>query len=407
MNSFAFSRRTGAFTLIELLVVIAIIGILAALLLPALSASQKRAKRIACINNLRQIGIAFNLFANEHSGKFPAQVSTNDGGSLEYAAAGYQINGRFYFAYKHFLPVAGELGAPQLLACPADLDRWPATSFSLFDNRNLSYDIGLRADPGIPATILACDRNLVGHRDDGHPDIVQLKLASDPSAGGWLFGLHEGKGNLLFSDGHVEESSAATVSSAITVAEDLVYPDVDAVAVSPPAENSAVSTGNLGVNGNPSLQLSPTGGSRVVIPSVSSGTNGSVANSNANPKMAAQPPLMSGVSSGSGKIFGKTGAASIDTQNSSSATGTVPAVSGVNTTAPDDPNRVMSPFNRHFAKSLQRFVVWSYLLLLLLLLLYVLCKLWQRKLERQHRREMAGNKPAEPESTLDSDVSIR
>jgi prepilin-type N-terminal cleavage/methylation domain-containing protein/prepilin-type processing-associated H-X9-DG protein len=188
-----------AFTLLELLCVIAIVALLAALLLPAVSRGYAQVQRASCANNLKNIGVAFHSWAHEHNDLFPVQVSTNLGGSREFANATV-LNPDVSLTFRHFQTLSNELIEPKLLRCPADRFRMPARDFASLRGSNVSYWINLNARFGDVNSPIAGDRNV---RTSGRVTWAFLQFSVDDSLE-FASELHGARGNVLFGDAHVD-----------------------------------------------------------------------------------------------------------------------------------------------------------------------------------------------------------
>ena len=166
----------GAFTLIELLVVIAIIAILASMLLPALAKAKQKAQRISCINNEKEIGTAYRLWAGDNGDLVPAQQTSSLNGwkDINTTPAVYTVMGLIQgpaasisttgagAAWNYYI-MQNELGqSPKLVICPAD-DRTASQAFTNgFAANTVSYWVGVGANDVYPQSIAGGDRNLGG-----------------------------------------------------------------------------------------------------------------------------------------------------------------------------------------------------------------------------------------------------
>ena len=186
--------RQGGFTLIELLVVIAIIAILAAMLLPALARSKANARRIACLNHLKQLSLATAIYGGENDDYYPSSNATNKW--PEAIRPGYQNL--------------------RLLVCPDDKSvTGIATNSASADLAPRSFLINAWTDyfDLLPQPVqfevmrmnvvqYPSDTILFGEKEEGHGDfLMDLRTANEIDVLEQI--RHAGKANYAFTDGSV------------------------------------------------------------------------------------------------------------------------------------------------------------------------------------------------------------
>jgi prepilin-type processing-associated H-X9-DG protein len=195
------SRRSiAAFTKLDMMIVIStlvMISILAVYVQRRTGFRGARTSRLGCVSNLKQIGLGFRMWSNDHGELFPWQVPIANGGTEELAHLPY--------AALHYLAVSNELNSAKILKCPDDAERTRTNSWDAPLHLSLSYFAGLNASETKPATILAGDRNV----STNSSTMVGLLTVLDLNQLQVTPGLHQTYANVALADGSVAQLKPA------------------------------------------------------------------------------------------------------------------------------------------------------------------------------------------------------